>query len=457
MNERLRLPTFVVGPEPDGRGSGLLAQSGLAGSAGWQGNLPLVLLEWAKLRMAEGFCGRFSVQGGAIAIRAGYFGEGSAGPIARAFGIFIQDDALPMVQGCEHSLFAAIPVPNSSDDFGAQPLDVMLQPDRAVTGFDRLGLAWTDRQIFAAAPQSLEEIALTALASITPAGQWARIKGWCTTAQLSARGDFLPIQRCSLLVTRPDEALAHERFVAARIDGDGLLDNAMVTPPANYQFWLQLRQMVGDQPGPLRDAVDWYADMSDWTNEELAWRFVEILSQHQAEYRVIVGAILHMGDLPGEGRQAVSAAIMRNYLFAVADHSRVKLPEVVELFRATGGAKRPEIINALDDATLALADEQLLAHIDDASLLRIIRLLRRQAEENAGGDIRTPLEMLDDQSVWRALGRNIRSPGIGEGERRVHLTAIRHHLGAMAAPDADYHKLFLRRKIVGHMLDNQGA
>jgi hypothetical protein len=457
VSERLYLPTFVMGPEPDGRGSGILSQSGLPAGAGWQGSLPLVLLEWAKLRATEGFCGRFAVTGGAIALRAAYFGEGAAGPIARAFGVFIDEESLPQVLNSERSLFAAMPVPTSDNDFGLQPLAVDLTPDAAAPDWERLSLGWQDRQIFADVPQSLESCALKALASIQPLAQKARITGWCTTGQLAARGDFLPIQRCNLLVTRSTESLAHDRFLPAGVVGDAI-DGATAAPPENYDFWQQLTQLLGPQPGRLRDAMAWYAEMSEWTDEELGWRFIEILSQHQAEYPVIVGAILSMNDFDGGRRQAVSAAITGNYLVAVAGYDRTKLPELIAMFWQYGGAKRPAVAKALDESILALFDAPLLDQIDDDSLLRITRLLAEQVLAGPVDYAHSKLELLDDQSVWRALGRNIRSPGSSEGERRVHLSAIRQHLGR--GPDAgalDYRKLFLRRKIVGHMLNDRGA
>jgi hypothetical protein len=457
VNERLYLPTFVIGPEPDGRGSGILSQSGLPAGAGWQGSLPLVLLEWAKLRAAEGFCGRFAVTGGAIALRAAYFGEGSAGPIGRAFGVFIDEENLSQVLNGERSLFAALPEPTSDNDFGSQPLGVDLIPDAPAPDWEKLSLGWQDRQIFADVPQSLEGCALKALASIQPLGQRARITGWCTTGQLAARGDFLPIQRCNLLVTRSTEALAHDRFLPARVVGNAI-DGATVAPPENYHFWQQLTQLLGSQPGRLHDAMAWYAEMTDWTDEELGWRFIEILSQHKAEYPVIVGAILKMGDFDGGRRQTVSAAITRNYLVAVAGYDRTKLPELIAMFWQYGGAKRPAVAKALDESILAMFDAPLLDHVDDESLLRITRLLAEQVQAGPVDNAHNKLELLDDQSVWRALGRNIRASGSSEGERRVYLAAIRQHLGR--SPDAvavDYRKLFLRRKIVEHMLNYRGA
>lgn len=458
MTQRVQLPSFVVGPEPDGRGSGILAQSGLPGAAGWQGGLPLVLLEWAKLRSAEGFCGRFAVAGGAIAIRAAYFGEGAAGPIARAYGVFIDDEWLPAIIDCERSLFAAIPAPTQSDAFGDQPLDVILTPNVAGAGWNNFGLAWQDQHIVAAAPQSLEHIALDALAAIRPSGQRGRITGWCTTAQLAARGDFLPIQRCNLLVTRPDEPTVHERFMPSQFASGMVINASPAEPPAPYQFWMRLTDMVGEQPGPLRDAMAWHAQMADWTDEELGWRFIEILSQHKAEYSTIVAAILAISDIDAPARQSAAAGITRNYLVAVAGHDRSQLPQLIALFRNLGGAKRPAIAAALDESIVDLMDDALLASVDDDALLRVIALLRQRADAGAMDGLREKLGMVDDQSVWRALGRNIRAQGSGEGQRRVHLNALWQRMGfASGSAAMDVHKLFLRRKIVGHMLNDQGA
>lgn len=456
MSHRLSLPSFVVGPEPDGRGSGILTQSGLSGATGWQGGLPLVLLEWAKLRSAEGFSGRFAVPGGAIALKAAYFGEGAAGPIARAYGVFINDAALPDILVAERSLFRALPAPTESDAFGRELFDVPLVPDHADPAWGKLGLGWQDRQIIVPLPHSLENIALDALSSIDPPGQRARISGWCTTALLDARGDFLPIQRCNLLVTRPGETLAHERFLPVHFGTDDL-SGAAIRPPASYRFWTQLTDMAHDQPEALRDAMGWNADLAGWSDEELAWRFIEILSQHQTAYAHIVGAILAIGDPRGADRPAVSAVTMQNYLLAVADHDRAIVPELMSLFQRAG-AGRGDIEAALDDVALAVLDDQLLSQIDDNALLRLIRLLRQKAEAGEIENLQSRLELLDDQSVWRALGRNIRAEGGHEGERRVHLTAIRERLGrGFNGANANIHKLFLRRKLVGHMLNNQGA
>lgn len=462
MTQRLRLASFVLGPEPEGRGYRLLSQTGLQGGTSWQGSVPLVLSEWANLRSKAAFCGRFPVAGGAIALRAAYFGEGSAGPIARAHGVFIDEALLPKVLEHERSLFAAIAAPAATNDFGMQPFDFLEAADRFTLDLREIGLAWQDRQIFVEDDALLEDVALDALASIDPQGQRGRIAGWCTTALLAARGDFLPIQSCNLLVTLSDEPLANDRFWPARLSSGRVIAGAAVPLPGNYAFWLQLTEQFSNLKQPLGHAMVWHADMAGWTEVELAWRSIEILSQHSRPYADIVAAIVAMGDLPGENRAETSAATMQNYLAAVATHERGIIPKILVLFRQLG-AGRPSLQAALDAASLSFSDQPLLAQVDDAALLRAIQLLRKQVEQGQLDGVAELLELLDDQSVWRAYRGNIRNAGDAEGDRRVHLNAIRTRLGffktspGLGGSPLQRHKLFLRRQILRPFLDNRGA
>jgi hypothetical protein len=462
VTQRLRLASFVLGPEPEGRGYRLLSQTGLPGGTSWQGSVPLVLSEWANLHCKNGFCGRFPVAGGAIALRAAFFGEGSAGPIARAHGVFLDEASLPMVVEHERSLFAFIPTPAVTNDFGMQPFEFALAVNHFTLDWRDLGLAWQDRQIFVDDDASLEDVALDVLASIDPPGQRARIAGWSTTALLAARGDFLPIQSCNLLVTRPDEPLANDRFWPVRISSGRVIAGDTVPLPGNYAFWLQLTEQFSKLKQPLGHAMVWHADMAGWSDVELAWRSIEILSQHSRPYADIVAAIVAMGDLPGENRSETSAATMQNYLAAVATHERGMVSKILALFRQLG-ADRPLLQAALDAASLSFSDPQLLAQTDDNELLRAIQLLRKQIEKGQLDGAAELLELLDDQSVWRAYRGNIKGTGDAEGDRRVHLNAIRTRLGffktspALGSASLQRQKLFLRRQILRPFLDNRGA
>lgn len=444
MSKSLRLATFVAGPEPEGMGYGLLAHSGLSGDAGWRGNMPLVLLEWAKRKSSQPFCGRFVVAGGAIALRAAYFHEGSAGPVARAFGVFIDDSDLAAVMASERELFAAIPLPTLEDDFGQQPMTVSVSSDAPVIPWPNMGIAWKDRQIFVRGERSLEEIAFAALASVDPIVQRSRIRGWCTTGQLAASGDFLPVQNSNLLVTREGEPLANSRFVPATVEQPPEFEGKAVPPPDAYILWNQIAEGLQRVDGKIGPAMAWQADMADWNGEAIAWRAVEIMSQRRFAYANIVAAIVSIGHLPGDGREAVSAATMRKYLAAVEAHDPKMAAEVLQLLRKVGG-DRPHLRQALDASTLSMLNPAMAEQLDDAALLAAIRLFAQRAEAGRPDATIEKLELLDDSSVWRALGKNLRSQSSGEGERRIHLSRARQLFGSQEISAAQRHKLLLRR------------
>ena len=460
MNARLRLPSFVMGPEPRGRGYGLLAQSGFAAGASWQGNVPLVLLEWAKLRIAEPFSGRFPVAGGAIALKAAYLGEGSGGSIARANGVFIDEASLPDVLDGEQSLFAAIPMPSDSIEFGTQLLDVDMSPYRSGDLWPGLGLAWQDRQLFVPSDTLLDDVVFAALGSIDPPALRQRIRGWCTTGVLSARGDFLPIHNSNLLVTRSTEPLAQDRFLAATLRNPPEFDGERVAPPETHYFWSQMTRAFEAIQSDLGSAMAWQAEMAAWSHDDLAWRAVEILSQRRTDYPQTVAAIIGIGDLPGEGRAETAAQTIQLYLAAVAHHDRGELPRIMQLFRHAGTG-RPHVSKALEAATLLQLDAPLAQRLDDDALGNVIRLFRDQIGFGQIKAAEEKLELLDQASVWLALRHKIRSDASSEGQRRPDLIAIRDSMGiSLKSRDrsvrfADRHKLFLKRKVLARSLADQ--
>lgn len=449
-----------MGPEPRGRGYGVLAQSGFSTGASWQGNVPLVLLEWAKLRSAESFSGRFPVAGGAIALKAAYLGEGSGGSIARANGVFIDEASLPHILDGERSLFAAIPVPSDSTEFGMQPLEVDISPYRSGDIWPGLGLAWRDRQLFVPPDTPLDDIVFAALGSINPPALRQRIRGWCTTGVLSARGDFLPIHSSNLLVTRSTEPVAQDRFLPATLRNPPDFDGERVAPPDNHHFWLQMADKFAAIESDLGSVMLWQPEMIAWSHDDLAWRAVEILSQRRTAYPQTVAAIIAIGDLPGEGRAETAAQTIQLYLAAVADHDRGELPRIMDLFRHAGTG-RPHVTKALEAATLLQLDSPLAQRLDADGLGSVIRLFRDQIGFSAIKAAEEKLELLDQASVWLALRHNIRSEANSEGERRPDLTAIRDSLGISlksrdrSVPFADRHKIFLKRKVLALALADQ--
>ena len=451
MGSSIALTAFIAGPEPEGRGYQMLAQSGPLPAGGWQGNLPLVLLEWAKLRSPHPFCGRFAVAGGAIALRAAYRGEGSAGPIARAHGVFIGDAMLPLVLPDERRIFAAIPVPEGDDGFGSEPVVIVpASPRPAEPVWDGLGLAWRDRQLFVKDPGALEETVFAVLDSIDPPSMRGRIKGWCTTGQLAGRGDFLPVHYSNLLVTQSNEPLANERLLPATALAAGGFaggfDGEHVGAPDTYRFWQQLSfQMESVSPGIGAD-MGWQLEMAGWSEADLGWRAVEILSQRQASYADIVAAIVAMGDLPGGDHSATSAQLVQLYSAAVASQDRANLPKLLTLFRNVAG-NRSDIAEAVDAATLVQLDARLAQGLDAERLDRVIALLREQLASGGIDNGQAKMALLDDASVWRALAQNVRGPALPEGRRRQNLLDIAEQLDGQRAP-LNRHKAFLKRRVL---------
>lgn len=400
MARIVRLSSFVAGPEPEGRGFKLLSQFGSLGTGGWQGNFPLVLLEWAKLRSPSGFCGRFTVAGGAIAVRAAYFGEGSAGPIARANGVFIDDDVLATIIASECELFAALPPPSEGNEFGARPLTVTLADGRPAENWPGLGLAWKDRQIFVCADLPLEAVAVTALESIDPPEMRMRIGGWCTTGHLAARGDFLPIQNCGLLVTRTDEPLADDRFLPAEISQSPEFVGASVDPPNNYRLWEMLRSVSARRPSEIGTAMVWTPAMADWTVEALSWRYVELLSQHQVAYANVVHDIAGIASFGLNGCEKAAIVTAQRYLKEVAAYDRVVLPRLVKEFQQAS-AKQGFSGEALDSTILDLLDWSLAEELDLKCLSRVAGLLQKRVKTDPSSDDVVKFNLLEKALLWR--------------------------------------------------------
>lgn len=440
---QMRLATFVIGPDLEGRGYRVLAGAHLPAQGGWQGNLPLVLLEWAKLRSASGFAGRFPVSGGVIAVRGAYLGEASAGPVAFANGIFVADGQAGQVLACERALFGAIPQPTQDIAFGERELDLACETGRHAEPWKGLGLAWQDRHIIVEGDLALDDVALAALESVDPPVQHARIRGWCTTCLLEARGDFLPIQSCNLLVTRSGEPSPPERFRPAYIRLDGSIGGDPVSPPPAYRFWRKLAEAAQRQnplPDQGLDGLAWRPEMADWTDETLAWHYVEVLSQHRLAYAAMVDALLGLGAIHDKRFDAAGSAAMARYLEALRQHPDVPFAEVAARFRdgILAGTQwrdaeaRQVWLDAWNRTARASGDTGLIARLDAAGLLDAIEAF--DAEIAAGTfaagqhrDASRYLRALQDRSDALAGGRP-------ERRRQGLLSSIRWRLGEIRTP-----------------------
>ena len=384
----MRFPAFRIGPELGGRGYKVLAAAGLSGHPGWIGNLPLVLLEWAKLRSADPFAGRFPVAGGAVVLRAHYVEEGSNGPVAYANGVFVLDTQLSSVTANEAALLSRI---TDAEDFGYDPVTV---PDEefaepTVTPWQGLGLAWQDRHIQVDPSLSREEVALTALASVTPIVQRQRITGWSTTGLLEARGDFSTIRGCNLLATFPSEPLNHNRFKPYAIDAESKVSGEQIEEPETYRLWENVRAKADDclsEGSRAALAAGWNPAMAEWMPEAITWHVLETASQQGETFATIVDLFEAMSLAAGDSLTAVT---LRRFLNAMRSQSPLVLSELV------GNLSRRLMSRPLSHGEVLgfgiSADIALPSELDPAGLRDLVRSLEQQCLTQAFANERREL------------------------------------------------------------------
>lgn len=375
----MQFPSFRIGPERGGRGYRMLAVSGLAADTAWMGNVPLVLLEWAKLRSPTPFVGRFPVAGGAVILRGRYAEEGTDGPIAHANGVFVPDDMLDMVANNEAALVKRI---GKDEDFGQAPVVVddadFAQP--LVTAWQGLGLAWQDRQIVVAATFDPEDVALAALASVVPVAQRRRIAGWSTTSRLETRGDFAPMRSCNLLVIGPDEPRGPDRFLPYAVAADNSVSGETVAEPEAFRIWSALieagRALVPERAQPALEAA-WGPAMADWSAEPIARLYLETVSRQGATFAEMVDATGVIGTVCSD---AVTALMVRHYLDAVSDQPAAVIAGLLARF-ADRFANLPETLGVVHAFSLWRDDGSMIAEADAGQLLALVSTFAQQTLE----------------------------------------------------------------------------
>jgi hypothetical protein len=433
LGEIVRLASFVAGSEPEGRGYNMLVHAGLSTEGGWQASLPLVLLEWANRRSAHGFCGRFAVAGGSVALRALYFGDGSAGPVARANGVFIDDATLPLVQQNEAKFFAQLPTPTADDDFGTSAFEFQVPDALPVEVWPDLNLAWRDRHIVVNSDAPLEEVAFSALASIDPPSMRPRIRGWCTTGMLAARGNFLPIENCNLLVTHADEPPVDQRFSLAQIVRSLNFVGEKVLLPDCFILWEQLAALARDDfAAPNLNAhtqdMSFVPEMLDWTPEALGWKFIEILSHRRLAFADMVRAIADMAGLQIPGSDRAAGYCAQRYMNEVAAHQRPLLPKITAEIQRSAGHNLV-VKAAIDRAVVDLLDWRLADTLDYESLLRAVAQIDDGIETHSDPDAARKIDILDDVALLRSMDGDVKNTPRPDPAMRAALWRARCHLG----------------------------
>lgn len=270
----LSLPTFVAGPENEGRGYGVLAHSGSAIRAGWTVDLPMILFEWAKLERREPFVACFPVADDVLAVcRARFFRRLAIGHVSFLNGALITTAQCERIGWRTELVAAQVPPPDETLAFARQPLVIDVPAPRAgpAWSWPGLGLAWGNRIIAVEQPRDVEQVVQLALDSIDPPDQRRRVVGWTTSIELAPRGALNPLRQCQLAVIG-GAAPAIEGFVPMTLRLDGTSDGVNIEPPAGRAMWMKLRQALIESAPRLTDAepLRWRTEMTGMSPPEVA-------------------------------------------------------------------------------------------------------------------------------------------------------------------------------------------
>lgn len=401
----LSLPTFVIGPESQGRGYRLLqpASSDLPRPT----DLAMVLMEWARTGEAE-FVGGYPLDGGAaVVFRARSLGKAMHGDAAFLHGVIVSRAAMDALGGRPEALLAHIPPPDGSTAFAEQPLSVEPAPFKPFDWPD-LGLAWRDRLILHPGldgeDRVPERLLVQALASIDPPEQRARIGGWVSSGRLVSRGGLNLLASSQLVVAQEPfegDLPAHLPF---RFPG---MHSPDVEPPTSWTTWRAVVALAGERPAYARlaSALVWrpaYARLTPAaTVEEALGQASAVLTHGQ-----MVDLMLDLLGKDGDFARG-AATIAPEYMAALrakglADQSFPRLLETVvlqddaEVARAVGallGLADPAAIAALgEDAFLRMLPHALAviaserAATDAAVRAGVLATLDRIVDERPAGD-----------------------------------------------------------------------
>lgn len=269
--DRVRLPTLVVGPENNGRGYRLLASSPDVPDGNWIIDLPMMLLEWAKLERTEPFVACLpvdsaTVPGGVVVVRARFFRRLPIGPVAYLHAACLTAEQCEAIGWQTEQVVGRIPDPDESTAFAGAPLDIAIAPAPS-RPWPRLDLAWTSRMVSVEPPIGLEEVLVRALASVDPPEQRQKVLSWATTAELPARGGLNPLRQCRLIVARDGSAPAVVGFLPYRIHADGTSEGEPAPVPPPRRAWEDFRHLLSADPALDANAPElrWRAAFSDET------------------------------------------------------------------------------------------------------------------------------------------------------------------------------------------------
>lgn len=363
-------PAFVIGPEHRGRGYGLLAASGPAPAGSWIVDLPLILLEWGKLNRSEAFsfCFPLGDAEGALIGRGAYLRQQSLGPEAYIHLVHCSAQQLAAIGFRSERVALSIAPPdaqtlNAPAAFAERSL-ALASASPAVVPFDwrGFGLAWADRLVVVADGLDMDEVLVSALASIDPPGQRSRVSGWMTTSELPQRGSLNPWRLCQLVLARDGHAAAIPWLVPGTLGSDGTFAGEAVSPPPSWQVWQSFVVLLADLPDAAATiaAIDWHAGLATFAPEALAQDRARAASGHLRPQAMVV-LLERMIASPDSALREAGWKVLDEYLGALAQRGRASAP-VMDLARSGRLAGRGfRLLRHLDPAALgALGDAEVL-------------------------------------------------------------------------------------------------
>jgi hypothetical protein len=366
----LSLPTFVIGPEAQGRGYQVLAPDRFS-FPGAQ-DLAMVLMEWSRAGEQE-LAGRLPPRGresGAIVFRARHISSRALGQAAYLNGVLVQPEQLAALDHRAELLLPLIPAPDGSTRFADRPLTIAQPSPIPPLPWNGLGLAWRDCQILASAERR-EDLLLRALASIDPPEQRARITGWVTSNRLVSRGSLDPLGEAQLIVG--DAAAAENAPELVRWTEAG---GTAATPPDSWTVWRDFlnRFATTSKFGGLAETLRWRPEYAPLKAEEVAAEALRLATS----------------VLPAQAMtELIESALGAGYPFDVA--AMAVATDYVEALQARGSAE--SVVHRLWAATERSSSltRMLLRFTDNARRLDLaasLRAARTALQEGALADDR---------------------------------------------------------------------
>lgn len=253
---RLTLPTFVIGPQSQGRNYRVLAQSSPIAFTRAT-DLAMVLMEWSRTdEKSFAACVALPEGEGAVVFRAWYRGRGALGEEAFLNGVMIDSASLAALGHRTELVLGEIKEPDGTGNFGRDPVEVAV-PEQEQLDWPDLGLAWADRLILVERDEDRDAILIEALRSIWPVEERPRVAGWATSAQLVPRGGLDLLRDSQLVVATEPVAAPPPGLLPYSMKSDG--EKPAAPPPPAWLAWEAAKQHIGGKNNfaPAVSALKW--------------------------------------------------------------------------------------------------------------------------------------------------------------------------------------------------------